>query len=200
MGEDDRGGERDDALWAAYTRSLRPLSGRDEKRVFSWPSWRLTVTPAAHRRREAGAVPPPLSFSLPTLAPARAAPSPLTPLRSDTMPGLDGGTTRRLRQGRLAVESRLDLHGLRFEQAQAAVRQFLAAALSQGRRCVLVITGKSGGRLQEALTQCLNEPPVRSVVLAFTPAQPWDGGAGAFYILLRRQRETSRSQRGAPLK
>jgi DNA-nicking Smr family endonuclease len=42
--------------------------------------------------------------------------------------------------------------------------------------------------LRAGVPRWINEPPNRSRVLAFTPAQPKDGGGGAFYLLLRRRR------------
>jgi len=58
---------------------------------------------------------------------------------------------------------------------------------------VLVITGKGGrtsgdGVLRAAVPRWLNEAPNRTRLLAFTPAQPKHGGAGALYLLLRRRR------------
>ena len=63
----------------------------------------------------------------------------------------------------------------------------------EGGRCVLVIHGR--GRhseaapvLKEALLGWLAEPPVGSLVLAFSSARGGDGGVGATYVLLRRDR------------
>ena len=58
-----------------------------------------------------------------------------------------------------------------------------------GRRVVLVITGHgraSGGILKAAVPRWLDEPDLRHHVLAITPAQQRDGGAGALYLLLRK--------------
>jgi DNA-nicking Smr family endonuclease len=42
--------------------------------------------------------------------------------------------------------------------------------------------------LRRSLGQWLNEGPNRARVLAFAQAQPKHGGAGAFYVLLKRRR------------
>jgi DNA-nicking Smr family endonuclease len=60
-------------------------------------------------------------------------------------------------------------------------------------RTVLVITGKGGfgdarGVLREAVPRWLNEGDLRPRVLSCAWAQPKHGGAGALYVLLRRQR------------
>jgi DNA-nicking Smr family endonuclease len=55
---------------------------------------------------------------------------------------LDRQTSRQLDKGRLEVEARLDLHGLRQRDAHAQLRRFLKTAQAQGLKHVLVITGK----------------------------------------------------------
>jgi DNA-nicking Smr family endonuclease len=117
--------------------------------------------------------------------PARSAtPSELT---VDAAPGLDRRSAERLRRGARRNEARLDLHGLTQAEAHRALEAFLARADAAEQRCVLVITGK-GGVLRSGVPRWINEQPNRSRVLAFTPAQPRDGGAGALYVLLRRRR------------
>ena len=100
----------------------------------------------------------------------------------------------RLRRGLLPVEGRIDLHGMTQDQAHGALDRYLAASGAAGRRCVLVITGKgyrpdgSTGVLRAAVPRWLNQMPNRERVLAFCHATPADGGEGALYVLLRRQR------------
>jgi DNA-nicking Smr family endonuclease len=112
---------------------------------------------------------------------------PLPPLAPDAAPGLDRRSAERLKRGQLPVAARLDLHGLTQHEAHAALSAFIAEAQGAGRRAVLVITGKSGV-LKSAVPRWLNEPAIRPRLLAFAPAQPKDGGAGALYLLLRRKR------------
>jgi DNA-nicking Smr family endonuclease len=92
----------------------------------------------------------------------------------------------------MAVEGRLDLHGMTQAEAHPALTDFLAGAQDAGKRCVLVITGKGlrpdgrAGVLRDAVPGWLNSPPNRRRILSFTPATPADGGTGALYILLKR--------------
>ena len=107
--------------------------------------------------------------------------------------GLDRSTGLRFRRGQLPVEARLDLHGLTQAEAHGALAGFLAAQQAAGRRCVVVVTGKGvaregGGVLRAAVPRWLNEYPNRDRVLAFEYARQKDGGAGALYVLLKRQR------------
>ncbi len=107
-------------------------------------------------------------------------------------PGLDRRILKRLRKGEFPVENRLDLHGLRSEEAQDTVRRFIKSCRATGQRCVLIIHGRghhSDGDpvLKRELANSLVRGPIARAVLAFTTALPVDGGAGAIYLLLRRQ-------------
>ena len=106
--------------------------------------------------------------------------------------GLDRRTWLRLKRGQVAIEQTLDLHGRTQDEAHGALARFLAAAQAAGCRCVLVVTGKglgSGGTLRHMVPRWLNEGANREHIVAFCPAQARHGGAGALYVLLRRQRE-----------
>lgn len=119
--------------------------------------------------------------------------------------GLDRRTAERLRKGQMPIDATLDLHGLNRSQAYAQLRQFLKTSQARGDRCVLVITGKgSGGKtsdqfweghgagatgvLKKAVPEWLAEADLQPIVLKWALAQPKDGGHGALYVLLRRQR------------
>ena len=92
----------------------------------------------------------------------------------------------------MPIEARLDLHGMTQEAAHRELAGFIARAAASGKRSLLIITGKGsregGGVLRAALPRWLAEPALRARVLALAPAQPKDGGGGAFYLLLRRER------------
>ena len=117
----------------------------------------------------------------------------LSPLVMGRSGDVDGRTLDKLRRGKLRPQARLDLHGLTQEEAHRALVTFMADAQSAGTRCVLVVTGRGrlsegGGVLLNETPNWLNSPAIRSRVLAFTTAQPRDGGSGALYVLLRRMR------------
>lgn len=116
------------------------------------------------------------------------------PLRQNAPTGLDSRTMHRLKRGRIRPEAVLDLHGMTRGSAHAALEGFLARAQEDGKRCVIVVTGKGrvgqgGGVIRTELPHWLNLASNRARILGFAQAQPRDGGAGAFYVLLRRHRE-----------
>lgn len=108
-------------------------------------------------------------------------------------PGTDRALLRRLRNGEIPRDARIDLHGFAAAAARARVHETLARVHAEGGRCVLVIHGR--GRhsetepiLKEALLGWLAEPPAGPLVMAFSSALGGDGGVGATYVLLRRER------------
>lgn len=108
--------------------------------------------------------------------------------------GLDPRLVRRLRQGDFSRQAFLDLHGMTTEDAQAEVERFVTTAVRDGLRCLLIIHGRgrnSPGQvsvLKDRLKQWLTRGKLARVVLAFATARPHDGGPGALYVLLRRER------------
>ena len=80
------------------------------------------------------------------------------------------------------------------DQAHEAVRRFVAGSMSAGRRCVLIIHGRGRNSpdqrpvLKDALKLWLTRSDLGRCVLAFTSARSYDGGSGAMYLLLRRER------------
>ncbi|MGQ4274320.1 Smr/MutS family protein [Terrihabitans sp. B22-R8] len=114
------------------------------------------------------------------------------------MVGLEPKIARTLRRGG-EVDARIDLHGLRQDEAHARLRTFIRQAQWQGARVVLVITGKGAplrdqplfeerGVLRRNVPMWLAEPDLRDAVLSVTPAAPAHGGSGALYVRIRRTR------------
>ena len=173
-----RGEESD--LWRRVTDGVVPLSGRD-KAPLPTPPAGLDDTP-----------PPPAAGDPEKTAPPPEVPPPppsprLPELGHGSMAGVDRRTALRLKRGQMAIEARIDLHGLTQIEAHRALSAFLEACQGAGRRCVLVITGKSGV-LRGAVPGWLNQPPNRSRMIAFSHAAPRDGGEGALYVLVRRKK------------
>lgn len=105
-------------------------------------------------------------------------------------PGLQNKRTRQLTHGNIRQSDYLDLHQMTVEQARRAVLNFLLHSREHSYNCVRIIHGKgklnqSGAKLKNHVNCWLMQIPW---VLAFSSAQPRDGGAGALYVLLRRNR------------
>jgi DNA-nicking Smr family endonuclease len=113
----------------------------------------------------------------------------------------DRNSVRKIRGGRLDIDARVDLHGMRQHEAHAALRRFLLSCQARGLRYVLIITGKGKAAGQQAahigeadrergilkrnVPRWLEEPDLRAIVVSFTTAAIHHGGEGAIYVHLR---------------
>ena len=106
--------------------------------------------------------------------------------------GIQHRILRRLQRGHYNIEDSLDLHGLIATEARAAVASFMHNCEKYNLRCVRIIHGK--GYRSSNQTPILKNKinhwlPQYSTVLAFCSAPIHDGGTGAIYVLLKRQRQ-----------
>lgn len=112
--------------------------------------------------------------------------------------GLDPRLVTRLRRGEFAVQAHLDLHGMIQPDAKDALERFILESVRKGLRAVLIVHGRGlrspGGTpvLKHAAAQWLSHGRIGGYVLAFATARAADGGAGAMYVLLRRDRRRAR--------
>ncbi|MGP6159215.1 MAG: Smr/MutS family protein, partial [Vulcanimicrobiaceae bacterium] len=99
---------------------------------------------------------------------------------------------RRLRRGLLPIDARLDLHGMRVQEARGELDLFLRTMRARGERCLLVVHGKGEhspqgmGVLRGEMGAWLSQGASSQHVAAFVTAREGDGGEGAVYVLLRR--------------
>ncbi|WP_421863687.1 Smr/MutS family protein [Motiliproteus sp.] len=106
--------------------------------------------------------------------------------------GVQLSLMKKLRKGHIPWQQGLDLHGYSIDQARDELSHFLRDAQRKELRCVIIVHGK-------ALTEDGTPPIIKSYVndwlrqlpqvLAFVSAQPQDGGTGALYVLLKRNRD-----------
>lgn len=113
---------------------------------------------------------------------------------------MDHKTFGKMKRGRLAPEGKLDLHGMTMAHAHPELNDFILDAYADGKRLVLVVTGKGKHRdepgpipvpygvLKHQVPQWLMMAPLRSAVLQVSEAHLRHGGGGAYYVYLRRHR------------
>jgi DNA-nicking Smr family endonuclease len=112
--------------------------------------------------------------------------------------GLDPRLLSQLRRGEFSVQAHLDLHGMIQPDAKDALTDFIVDSVRKGRRTVLIVHGRGlrspGGLpvLKHAAAQWLSHGIAGGYVLAFATARPNDGGAGAVYVMLRRERRRAK--------
>ncbi len=103
-------------------------------------------------------------------------------------PGIGIDVARKLRRGHWSIQSEIDLHGLRREDAREALSAFLRDAMRQGLRCVRVVHGKglgSPGKTPVLKGKVHGWLVQKNEVLAFVQARADEGGAGAVVVLLK---------------
>lgn len=98
---------------------------------------------------------------------------------------------RQPNSGLVRVNGELDLHGYFREDAIVALERFIESSFEQGRRAVLVITGKginspSGPVIKEAVQDWLKTRG-RHLVAGFQPAPKNMGGSGALVVFMKRK-------------
>ncbi|MCB1530289.1 MAG: Smr/MutS family protein [Rhodospirillales bacterium] len=190
-GKGKGGGMDDFQLWKSFARDIDPLEDVD------WDAQEEALRRRHGKREE---VQEEGGRTTPVFNPQQS--SPRQAEKGDSQ--LDRRTEERLRQGKLSIEGRLDLHGYRQDDAKSALVAFIQNAQAEGRRCVLVITGKGApeepaadwttsprGILRRRVPEWLSERPLSNIVLKTVPAQKKDGGEGALYVYLRRERDYS---------
>ena len=113
---------------------------------------------------------------------------------------MDKKSFANMKRGKLKPEGRIDLHGMTLSQAHPALTSFILNSVADGKRLVLVITGKGKdkpeydfmpvqrGVLRHQVPQWLRMAPLTHYVLQISQSHIKHGGEGAYYIYLRRQR------------
>lgn len=110
---------------------------------------------------------------------------------------LDASWDRRLSRGLTQPDSSLDLHGHTLASAYALLDRGLERAIARGDRVLLLVTGKpprpeserphARGAIRAAVADWLAQSRHADRIAAVRGAHPRHGGAGALYIVLRRQ-------------
>ncbi len=105
--------------------------------------------------------------------------------------GVQHSVIKKLRQGQFTTHAELDLHGMIVTEAREALLQFIDNCRERHLRYARIVHGKGyGAASQQPILKNRLNSWLRQIdtVLAFCSAQPKDGGTGAVYILLKRDR------------
>ena len=188
-------------LWSRVARTAEPLDPKRKGQAADLAAFSAFVAPPA----VAPAAAPPQPQAMPRFRIGQAAKPatpvvarPQTPAERLAPAGLrmDARTHRKMSQGKLRPEARLDLHGLTLAAAGPELLRFILSCHASGLRLVLVITGKGRGdhgplptrpgALRHQVPYWLHSPPLAAVVQQVTAAHFRHGGDGAYYVYLRR--------------
>lgn len=185
----------DRELWARVAQTARPLKA-DLAHIFDTQPDAPTVpvppkpAPASRVLRPQGS----------QSTPPHVLAQPLSEALAEAPVVMDKRRFQRMSRGKLQPEARIDLHGMTLAQAHGALNGFILRAQAEGLRLVLVITGKGRqvdddgpiprrrGALKHDVPQWLRMAPLAGAVLELREAHARHGGAGAYYVYLRRMR------------
>lgn len=194
----------DHDLWSHTAQSIEPLKKAKDRHH-----------PAAERSADAiprmaakAAADTAKQKTEPKVSPVKAQPTravvPAPALKPPPIATFDRKKVRKIRSGQVDIEARIDLHGMRQDEAHVALVRFLHRCQAKGQRWVLVITGKGKlttsdpdapfdmtqqrerGVLKRNVPRWLDEADLRPLVVSYTTAAIQHGGEGAFYIHLRK--------------
>ena len=195
----------EEQLWHDVARTIRPLSEAALARLRKAKP--LAVAEVAPVMGHADPIAPPkphfTAFRLgekarPLRSAAHIAPTPAEALAQAPLQ-MDARKHAKMTRGKLEPEARIDLHGLTMAEAHPELIRFILNAQTAGLRLVLVITGKGKrgvdvgpipqrmGALRHQVPQWLRLAPLAPAVLQVTEAHLKHGGAGAYYVYLRRR-------------
>lgn len=111
--------------------------------------------------------------------------------KPEVLPGqLDYSTTKKISKGKIAIDGRLDLHGLTQNQAYMRLYDYIEHAYYANNRIILVITGKGNlgrGVLRENVPKWLAEGIFRRFIASYGESHAAHGGGGALYIRIRKR-------------
>ena len=190
------------ADWDHTARSIEPLK-RAKPRVHKALEVEIDTNARARPKAvdAAKAAHTPKSSSAKEPAPASLAKA----TKAAPIAEFDRKKAKKIRSGQIEIEARIDLHGLRQDEAHVTLRAFLERAQRAGKRWVLVITGKGKisvdrddetpfdmtknrdrGVLKRNVPRWLEEPDLRGLVVSYTNAAISHGGDGALYVHLRK--------------
>ncbi|MBI1327615.1 MAG: hypothetical protein GC136_08250 [Alphaproteobacteria bacterium] len=157
-------------LWYYIVQDVKPLKGKSVPKA-------PASTPARAQKAVTTYVAPPKKIVKETLKPET----------------VDWKVEKKIRRGKVDIDATLDLHGHTQAKAEGILESFILNAIQMKNRCILVITGRGTASrksvLKEALPNWLtHNANIAPYIMGFREAAQHHGGAGAFYVLLRKPR------------
>jgi DNA-nicking Smr family endonuclease len=183
---------QEQAVWGRVAQTVRPLLGRETPKDAALLHFAKFVAsdPSATSRQIK--VRPVTAFKDEGAKPRRIK----APPEQNT---LDGNWDKRIATGKASPDRTIDLHGHTASSAHAVLNHLLGDAIRSGARIILLITGRPArnnprmpptgrGVIRASVEDWLLAGPYSSQIAAIRGAHPRHGGAGALYLIIRRER------------
>ena len=109
---------------------------------------------------------------------------------------IDHNSVKEIDKGHYRIDSTIDLHGYTLDEAFDSVQSSIINARNENCRLLLFITGRGKKALGNVTINSLflswmNSSKIRPNVLRISYANRKHGGDGAFYVLLKRNRQNN---------
>ncbi len=118
---------------------------------------------------------------------------------------LDHSWNQKLRKGKVRPDGKIDLHGMTENRAYDALQRYIKEAYGRHKRLILVVTGKGRmisdygdtssfdydrgtGILKKNVPRWLSQGEIAPYIVSYYTANRQDGGEGALYVVLKRNR------------
>lgn len=122
---------------------------------------------------------------------------------NESLKDKDSNWSKKLKQNKVKIEGKIDLHGMTCVEAHEKLYRYIERAQKNGKRVVLVVTGKGGikkdyadfrydafqstrGVLRREVPLWLSSGAMRHMIVSFQDALQKDGGIGALYVVIKR--------------
>ncbi len=166
-------------LWGRLAATVRPIRGKTSP-IMPLPSVSSArVDPVSSR--------------------SSARPAPLVRMSQQINQTLDAGWDKRLATGKAIPDRTIDLHGHTLASAHALLDRAIGEAIRTGARLILLVTGRPAahnprmpptgrGVIRASVADWIAAGPYASRIAAIRNAHPRHGGAGALYLIIKRDR------------
>ena len=185
---------QEQAVWGRVAETVRPLLGREPSKEAALLRFPDAVGGLSSRSG------PALRIKVRPFDSLKEGQS--TPRRIKAPPEqntLDANWDKRIATGKAAPDRTIDLHGHTASSAHAILNHLLGDAIRSGARVILLITGRPArdnprmpptgrGVIRASVEDWLLAGPYSNQIAAIRSAHPRHGGAGAMYLILRRDR------------
>ena len=116
-------------------------------------------------------------------------------------PQEDKETLKKIKKGKIKINKKIDLHGLTVVEAQKRFNEEIDYCYNNSKRLIIFITGKGAinrstknnqnklyfGKIRSQIRNWVFSNLNKEKILLFSEASPAHGGAGSFYIYLRKK-------------
>jgi DNA-nicking Smr family endonuclease len=186
------------AVWGRVAETVRPLLGREKPKsptLSLFPELVEGPSFGSGSARQIKVRP----FDIDPLGDREGKPEPRRIKAPPEQNTLDANWDKRIATGKASPDRTIDLHGHTASSAHAVLNHLLGDAIRSGARVVLLITGRPArdnprmpptgrGVIRASVEDWLLAGPYSSQIAAIRGAHPRHGGAGALYLVIRRDR------------